>query len=269
MTSLQGLLRASLILLLTPGAHATAQGPSSAPAPEREVLLAKATAAGQLRPREAAEAAEKMLALDSLDAEASWRAAVAYVDLGKVTPDERKDRVRDSLYLLAERHARHAVRLAPQDANAHFALAAALGKAALTKGAKERVKYAVEIRDAAMRSLAVDPRHDGSWHVLGRWHAEIERLSNIEEFFAKKFLGARVFGEASWEEAARNLEQAAALRPDYIYHRLDLAEVYVDMRRYADARRELDTIVNLPTLDAMDPEYRRQAEAIRSRIARK
>ena len=256
-----------MILCLAPADQATAQGPSSAAAPEREVLLAKATAAGQLRPRDAAEAAEKMLALDSLDAEASWRAAIAYVDLGKVTPDDRKDRIRDSLYLRAEQHARRAVRLAPQDANAHFSLAAALGKAALTKGVKERVRYAVEIRDAAMKSLAIDPRHDGSHHVMGRWHAEIERLSNIEEFFAKKFLGAKVFGEASYLEAARNLERAVALRPDYIYHRLDLAEVYVDMKRYADARRELDAIATLPTLDAMDPEYRRQAGALRSRIA--
>jgi len=208
-----------------------------------------------------------MLVLDSLDAEASWRAAIAYVDLGKVTPDDRKDRIRDSLYLLAERHARRAVRLAPQDANAHFSLALALGKAALTKGKKERVQYAVEIRDAVRKSLAIDSRQDGSYHVLGRWHAEIERLSNIEEFFAKRFLGAKAFGEASYEEAARNLERAVALRPDYIYHRLDLAEVYVDMKRYADARRELDAIATLTTLDAMDPEYRRQAGALRSRIA--
>jgi hypothetical protein len=121
MTSFQGLLQAALTLFLMPAAHAAAQGPSSAPAPEREVLLAKATAAGQLRPQEAAEAAEKMLALDSLDAEASWRAALAYIDLGKVTPDEKKDRVRDSLYRLAERHARRAVRLAPQDPTLHFA----------------------------------------------------------------------------------------------------------------------------------------------------
>lgn len=256
-----------LILLLAPMVHAAAQGPGSAAAPEREVLLGKATAAGQLRPRQAAEAAEQMLALDSLDVEANWRAAIACVDLGKVTPDDRKDPVRDSLYLAAEAYARRAVRLAPRDANAHFALATALGKAALTKGKKERVRYALEIRDAAVQSLALDPRHGGSWHVLGRWHAEIERLSNIEEFFAKKFLGAKAFGEASYAEAARHLEQAVAIRPDYVFHRLDLAEVYVDMKRYGDARRELDAIPTLPTLDAMDPEYRRQAEALRSRIA--
>ena len=266
MTSLPGLL-VSLLLLLAPTTRAAAQGPGSAPAPEREVLLGKATAAGQLRPREAAEAAEKMLALDSLDVEANWRAAIALVDIGKATPDDRKDRVRDSLYLVAEAYAQRAVRLAPRDANAHFALANALGKASLTKGKKERVRYALEIRDAAVQSLALDPRHDGSWHVLGRWHAEIERLSNVEEFFAKKFLGAKAFGEASYEEAARHLEQAVAIRPDYIFHRLDLAEVYVDMKRYADARGELDAIATLPTLDAMDPEYRRQAGALRSRIA--
>jgi hypothetical protein len=41
------------------------------------------------------------------------------------------------------------------------------------------------------------------------------------------------------------------------------------MRRYADARTQLDAVPSLPTLDAMDPEYRKQAEALRARIATK
>jgi len=261
---------ASLMLALgVGGSPAAAQGTANLPGPWRAELIAKGIAAGPLRPREAADAFEAVLARDTLDAEANWRAAIAMVDLGKRTPDDRKDPVRDSLYLVGERYARRAVHLAPQDADAHFALANALGKAALTKGKKERVRYALDIRDAALRSLALDPRHDGSYHILGRWHAEIERLSNLEEFFAKKFLGAKAFGEASYEEAASNLEKAVVLRPDYIFHRLDLAEVYVDMKRYADARAQIDVIPTLPTLDAMDPEYRRQAEAIRTRIAGK
>jgi tetratricopeptide (TPR) repeat protein len=139
--------------------------------------------------------------------------------------------------------------------------------AALTKSKREQVKYAIEVRDEAVRTLELDPRHDGALHILGRWHAEIKRLSNIEEFFAKKFLGAKVFSEASWAEAARNLEMAVALRPDYVYHRLDLGEIYVEMKRYAEARVQFEAIPGLPTQDVLDPEYRQQAARQLSRLA--
>lgn len=230
----------------------------------RGVILADA-----LDPRAAADRFEAALASDSTNGEANWRAALALIDIGKQTPDTVPSATRDSLYRLAERYARRATLMAPDDPNAHFALAMALGKAALTRGKRERVAYAVEIREEALRTLSLDSRHDGAYHVLGRWHAEIERLSNIEEFFAKKFLGAKVFGEASWGEAAHNLETAILLRPEFIYHRLGLAEIYVDMKRYAAARTQLEAIPALPTRDVMDPTYRRQAEALLRRIAGK
>ena len=212
---------------------------------------------------------DPILAADSTDVEANWRASLALVDIGKQTPENVKSPTRDSLYLLAERYARRAVALAPEDANAHFSLAMAVGMVALTKSKREQVRYAVEVWTEAVRTLELAPQHDGALHILGRWHAEIKRLSNIEEFFAKRFLGARVFNEASWAEAVRDLEMAVAIRPDYIYHRLDLGEIYVDVKRYADARAQFEAIPGLPTLDLLDPEYRRQAARSLARIANK
>lgn len=235
----------------------------------RPALLDKGIAAGGLEPRVAAEAFEALVAADSLDAEANWRAALALVDLGKPVPDQRKDRVRDSLYRRSEALAERAVRLEPDNAQAHYALGLALGKAALTRSKKDRVHYAVRIREQALRALALDPDHDGALHILGRWHAEIRRLSKVEEFFARKFLGAGIFKEASWEEAVRHLERAVALRPDFIYHRIGLAEILVDVKRFSEASAHLDAVASLPTRDAMDGEYRRQAEALRARIARR
>ena len=60
-------------------------------------------------------------------------------------------------------------------------------------GKKERIRRAKIIRSEALRTLALDPSHDGAYHVLGRWNAEIMRLSGLSRFFAKHFLGARVF----------------------------------------------------------------------------
>lgn len=219
-----------------------------------------------MNPRGTADRFEAVLREDSLNATANWRAAVALVDIGKQTPDKQKSTVRDSLYLLAERYARRAVRVAPDSAEPHFALALALGKVSLTLGSKQRVQYAKEIREEALRAMEINPRHDGAWHVMGRWNAEVERLSNLQEFFAKTVLGGKVLGEASWDEAIRCMRKAVELRPDYIFHRLDLAEMLIEIKRPAEAKSELEAIGKLPDQDAMDPVYRARAEALLSKL---
>ena len=219
-----------------------------------------------LDPRSAADSFEAILAGDSLNAEANWRAALALVDIGKQVPDDRKDRARDSLYLVAERYARRAVMLAPDLADAHFVLGLAIGRSALTKGSREKVQAAAAVRNAALRALELDPRHDGAWHMLGRWNAEIERLSNVEEFIARNVLGGGVMREASHEEAVRCLSRAVELRGDFIYHRLDLAQVLIDLKRWAEARSHLEIIPTLPAQDVLDHVYRAQAAQLLRRI---
>lgn len=210
---------------------------------------------------------EAALALDSTNYEANWRAAVALMDEGEMIPDSVRSARRDSLYARAETLARRAVMADSSRAEGHFALAAAIGRASLTMGKKDRIRRAAVIRDEALKTIAINPRHDGAYHILGRWNAEIMRLSGLSRFFAKKFLGAGVFGKASWEEAISNMEKAVELDPGRIYHRLELAQIYTDRKRYADARKELDRLAALPDREIMDPEYRRQASELSKEIA--
>jgi tetratricopeptide (TPR) repeat protein len=207
------------------------------------------------------------LAQDSMDYQANWEAALALIDLGKATPDEVKSPARDSMYALAEVYARRAATANPSDAEGHFALANAVGRASLTKSKKERVQRAAEIRSEALRAIQLNPRHDGAYHVLGRWNAEIMRLSGATRFFARNFLGGDVFNQASWEGAVSNLEKAVELNPRRIYHRLDLAEVYVDRGRYSDARTQLQRVEALPVSDPLDPTYKQQAAELLKKIA--
>lgn len=206
------------------------------------------------------------LAQDSMNYQANWEAALTLIDIGKATPDEVKSPARDSLYALAEVYARRAATANPSDAEGHFALANAIGRASLTKSKKERVQRASEIRNEALRAIQLNPRHDGAYHVLGRWNAEIMRLSGPTRFFAKNFLGGDVFNQASWEGAVSNMEKAVELNPRRIYHRLDLAEVYVDRGRYSDARTQLQRVEALPIADPLDPTYKQQAADLLKKI---
>jgi tetratricopeptide (TPR) repeat protein len=206
---------------------------------------------------------------DSSNYEANWRGAMILLTLGEQLGDEaKKNRRRDSLYAQAERYARRAVTSEPSGADGHFALAAAVGRASLSMGTKAKIRRASVIRSEAMRALALNPRHDGAYHILGRWNAEIMRISGFNRFFAKSFLGGGILGKASWEQAIYNMQKAVALDPGRIYHHLELAEIYAERRRTRDATAQLRLIDSLPGREVMDTAYKRQGAELRQRLAK-
>jgi regulator of microtubule dynamics protein 3 len=212
---------------------------------------------------------EAALALDSTDYAANWRAAFALLDEGELIPDSLGGSERDSLFARAEALAQRAVAADSTGPEGHFAVAATVGRAALTMGRGERIRRAKVVREEALRTLALDPTHDGAYHVLGRWNAEIMRLSGLSRFFAKSFLGAGIFRQASWEAAITNMQRAVELDPARIYHRLELARIYTDRKRYQEARDQLGQIEALPDRELLDPVYRERAAALAKRIADK
>ncbi len=252
------------LMVLASGQSVRAQtAPSARPSDQVALGLAAERARD---PSTALQHYEAALASDSTAYEANWRAAMVLVDLGQQTPDSVRSARRDSLYAAAEVHARRAVAADSSQADGHFALAVAIGRASLTKGKKERVRRAGEIRSEALKALAIDPQHDGAYHVLGRWNAEVMRLSGFSRLMAKTFLGGDVLSQASWKAAADNLERAVQLAPTRIYHRLDLATVYIDRQRYADARAQLREVDSLPVASFMDANYKKDAAALLQRI---
>lgn len=198
---------------------------------------------------------QEAIRVDANNAEALWRASREAVDLG-----EFDDKRRDSLYALGEQYARRAVQADPKSSMAHFALAKAIGRHALSMGKRDRVKFAGEVRTQALESLRLDSANAGGLHVMGMWNAEIMRLSGIERFFAKNVLGGKTFGEANWADAVRYLERATAIEPERIVHRLNLAEVYKDTGNKAKAREQYQAAIRLKPLEYNDRRYQQQAD---------
>jgi tetratricopeptide (TPR) repeat protein len=205
---------------------------------------------------------------DSASYEANWRGAITLLDLGDLSPDSLKQTRRDSLYALAELYAGRAVKSDSMDADGHFALAAATGKVSLTLGQDARIRRAGIIRREAMRAIALNPRHDGAYHIMGRWNAEIMRISGISRFVARNFLGAGVFKQASWKNAIANMEKAVALDPRRIQHHLELARIYADRKRGADAGAQLHLVESLPARETTDFLLKRQGAELRRKLAK-
>lgn len=201
---------------------------------------------------------EKAIAADPENYDAQWRASRSAVDIGSYLPDASR---RSAIYANAERYARKAVAIRPSDAEGHFSLARALGKTALTKSPRGRVKYGTEIHATALECLRIAPRHGGCLHVMGMWNAEIMRLNAVTRMVAKNIPGGRVFGAANWKDAVRYMEQAVGAESDRVVHYSDLGEVYRDAGDLAKARTAFETALRLPNTDVNDVHYKAQARA--------
>lgn len=238
-----------------------AVGLSAQSVAEHIALGDRATAA--FNPTEALRHYEAAIALESANGDALGRASRASVDLG----EGLKDKVRRmELFAQGEQFARRATAAAPNDAEAHFHLARALGTAALSVGVRERVRYATEIHAEAERSLKLQADHPGALHVLGVWNAEVMRLSGIERFFAKRFLGGKVFNQANWKDAVTFMERAVEVDPTRITHKLDLARIYVDVGSKDKAREFYQQVIRDPKTDVNDDMYKQQATSELARL---
>jgi hypothetical protein len=191
--------------------------------------------------------------------QAYWKSAREIADVAKQLLGDSLKQRRDSLYSLGRTWAEQSILFDSLSADAHFSLALVLGRLSRTRGGKERVRFAKIIYDEAARAVQLDPRHDGAYHILGIWNAEVKRLSGFTRFFAKTLFGAGFMDRATWDSAVANMERAVTLNPQHVYHRLELAGVYVDVGQPAKAMEQLEAIEHLPVGDPMDPYYKHVA----------
>jgi tetratricopeptide (TPR) repeat protein len=209
------------------------------------------------RPAAALSNYERAIQAEPKSYVALWKAAREAVDLGEF---ETNIPTRTALYVRATDYARRAVAANANDAEGHFQLSRAVGRTALAANPRDRVKYAVEVREAALKALQFQPRHPGALHVLGVWNAEVMRLNGILRSVAKAFLGGQVLSSASWAEAIRYLELAVAVEPNRLVHHLDLARIFRDAGRPNEARAAYQAALRAPLQDANDDRYRQSAD---------
>src|SRR5437660_9007421 len=232
-----------LVCLVGPAALAGQARPTVA----EHIALGDSAHAG-LAPQQALGHYRAALALDSLNYQALWKAGRELVDIAKqiTGKDDSSKHLRDSLYTEARAFGEAAVRVNPSGADGHFTVGQALGRLSRTKGGKERVHFARIIYDEGMKAIELDSTHDGAYHLIGAWHAEVKRLSWIQRKAAALLFGGGFLAKGNWHDAQAYLEKAVALDPRKIFHRLELGEVYIDLGQYSEARAELRAVSTLP-----------------------
>jgi len=202
----------------------------------------------------AREAYGRAVAMDSSRYEALWKLARAYIDVGQAA----KDAEQKQNYFLGEKMARRCVALHPDSAEGHFFLAVAVGRVALMVGGKKKIALSKEVKAEAERALALNPRHDGAMHTLGRWHYELANLSWVLKTAAKIIYGGVPPG-ASNEEAKSWFEKAIATAPDEPVHFLWMGETLIELKDYAGARQNLEQCLALKDVQWDDRMNKEQA----------
>ncbi len=150
----------------------------------------------------------------------------------------------EALYDEAVGAAKEAVKLLPDDPEAHLALARAWGRLGQYRGVLESLNLATLIRDELDTILELEPKNHGALHALALWHLNVPWI----------------FGGRS--EATRPLfEQAIAIEPTVLHH-LEYAESLLTLGDPAAARVQLEAALALPAETAADRDEQARARAL-------
>ena len=185
--------------------------------------------------------------------EVLWRLVYTWVDLGQMADKKNQ---RTQFYANAIDVAEAGLAADSTSARAHLALAVAEGRAALDAGTRERIQRSRAVKRHADRAIAIDSTLDGAYHTRGRWHREVEDIGFFQRAIVKTVYGG--LPESSIEQAVQDFQTAIDLH-DEVLHRLELAKTYLQMDRPEEARRELQTALDMSDPDPFAPRYKDEA----------
>ena len=188
--------------------------------------------------------------------EAAWKAGDHLTEFADRLPEKEKSQ-KEAYFQQSRTWCERAIEINPQGWEGHFRLAVALGRLALFKGGKEKIRLSQEVKAEADTALMLNPDADLVHHLLGRWHQNLANLSSILKFFAKVLYGGVPPG--SNEEAVAHFQTAIELNPSHIEHYLELARTYEFMDEEELMREPLEMVLNLPAVEQDDPVFKEEA----------
>jgi TRAP transporter T-component len=164
--------------------------------------------------------------------EAAWKLARADYWLGGHAPQSE----RRKLFEEGIDGGRKAIALQPGRPEGHFWMAANMGDLAESFGLRQGIKYRKQIKDELLTVLRLDPsfQQGSADRALGRWY-----------FKVPGYLGG------DHKLAEQHLRQSLKYNDNSTASHFFLAELYIDDDRKADARVELQKVLDAP----LDPQW--------------
>lgn len=213
---------------------------------------------------------------DQLDAELKTKEALAtYLEAEKLQPanadvlhkiakqygesmnDVSNKAEKKALGEKALAYSKRSVAADPKNAQAQLALAVSYGRLAPFLDNKTKIAYSKLVKEHVDRSLALDPKNDLTWHVLGAWHYE---LANLNPFL--RTLARLIYGDlpaASNDAAVKNFKKALELNPRRVANHIELGRTYLALGQKDLARASLEKGLTLPNRQRDDEQVKQRA----------
>ncbi|EDQ85949.1 uncharacterized protein MONBRDRAFT_33982 [Monosiga brevicollis MX1] len=194
---------------------------------------------------------------DELQGQLLWHFARACHDMAaELSNKEEKKRLIYEGYAAAER----AVVYAPQVSAAHKWMAIMISDVGDFEGLKAKLLKSYTMKEHFQKAIELNPKDATSRHLLGVWCFSFADLP----WYQRK-AAAAVFAtppSSTYEEALANFEQAEATEPGfYTKNAYYLGLTYARLGRKEEARRWLETCLEMPANNADDKEAHTLAAA--------
>ena len=227
-------------------------------------LMAKGDSLSDLWDHEgAAVAYMNALKMDPTNYETLWKAGDEYTEIADDLPKDQKKQ-KEIYFEKARELCDRAIESNPDGYEGHFRLAVALGRLALFRGGKEKIKLSKIIKAEGDKAVELNPQADLAYHLLARWHQNLANLSGVLKFFANIFFGG--LPPASNEEAVELFQKAISIDPNHIEHHLELAKTYKEMKKKELMREPLEKVLALPNIEEDDPMFKEEAEKLLKKL---
>ena len=171
---------------------------------------------------------------------------------------------KESYFVQARTLCEKAIEINPDGWEGHFRLSVALGRLAIFRGGKEKIKLSKMVKAEADKAVELNPNADLAYHVLGRWHQNLANLSSILKLFAKVLYGGVPPG--SNEESVAMFKKAIEINPNHIEHHLELARTYKYMGEKELMREPLEKVLSLPAVEEDDPKFKEEAKEMLKKL---
>lgn len=185
---------------------------------------------------------KKLVDIDGENPDYLSNLSFAYSKVGANLDDEA---LKLKYYAKAKEVATKAKTIAPDHAFAHYSYALALARENENAKTKTKIANAKEIKAECDKSIELNPKEAGAYHILGRWHRTFAGFNNMEKAMVNTIFGGMPRG-GTYSDALKMFQKAIELEPWYMLHVYELAVTYHEMGNDEYALKYVKKAMELP-----------------------
>lgn len=165
---------------------------------------------------------------------------------------------------IAMGYAERAVKLAPNESEAHLSVAISDAKMVPILSNKQRLEASKHLKAEVDKAIALDPKDDLAWHILGCWHQRLADVNVMMRTMAKLIYGG--LPPATNDEAVKCFQKAIKLNPDRLMHYIELGRTYAQMGQPDVAKRYIKKGLSMPVVGKDDPEIKQRGRETMAKL---